>query len=58
MLAVIGEFMTTEDPQKTWDDYYKRKKVQRMEEAFKLWEQMLSSGVNEETVIALDFLHF
>lgn len=50
--------MTTEDPQKTWSDYYKRKKLQRMEEASILWEQMCNSGINEETVLALDFLHF
>ena len=50
--------MTTEDPQKTWDEYYKNKKIQRMEEATKLWDLMSDSGVNEETVLALDFLHF
>jgi len=50
--------VTTEDPQKTWDEYYKRKRLQRMEEASKLWDFMRGSGVNEETVLALDFLHF
>lgn len=50
--------MSTEDPQNTWDEYYKSKKIQRMEEASKLWDQMSSSGINEETALAMDFLHF
>ena len=50
--------MTTEDPQRTWSDYYQRKKAQRMEEASGLWDLMCNAGVNEETVLALDFTHF
>ena len=50
--------MTTKDPQKTWNEYYEKKKRQRMEEATKLWEQMSNSGVTAETVLAIDFLHF
>ena len=29
-----------------------------MEEAIKLWDQMRDSDVNDETVLAIDFLHF
>lgn len=50
--------MATDDPQKIWDDYFERKKSQRIEEASKLWVEMRSAGVGEETVLALDFLHF
>ncbi len=50
--------MTTEDPQKTWNEYYEKKKLQRMEETSKLWEQMTNSGVTDETLLALDFLNF
>jgi len=50
--------MTNEDSQKIWDEYYKNKKIQRMQEASTLWQQMSSSGVSDETVLAIDFLHF
>ena len=48
----------SEDPQKTWDDYYQRKKAERMAEASELWELMRKAGVTEETVLVLDFVHF
>jgi hypothetical protein len=48
----------TEDFQNTWSDYYQRKKDQRIAEASELWEQMRKAGVTEETVLALDFVHF
>ena len=50
--------METQDPQKTWSDYYLRKKSQRIEEAGILWERMTQAGVTDETVLALDFVHF
>ncbi len=50
--------MSTEDPQKTWEEYYKSKKIQRMEEATKLWALISESEINDETILALDFLHF
>ena len=50
--------MSTEDPQNTWDEYYKNKKTQRLEEALAMWQQMENAGVTEETVIAIDFVHF
>jgi len=50
--------MDSEDPQKTWSDYYLRKKAQRMEEAAILWERMTKAGVTDKTVLALDFVHF
>ncbi|MDZ7938543.1 MAG: hypothetical protein U5M53_09795 [Rhodoferax sp.] len=48
----------TEDPQKTWSDYYQRKKDQRKDEAFQMCEQMQRAGVNDETYLALDFVFF
>ena len=50
--------MSSEDPQKTWSDYYQRKKAQRLEEASELSKLMLIAEVTEETVLALDFEHF
>jgi len=50
--------MQTDDPQKVWEDYYHRKKSQRLEEAAEMWSQMKGKGVDEETVLALDFVHF
>jgi hypothetical protein len=50
--------MNEEDAQKIWSDYFQRKKAQRLEEAAGLWRLMRSSGVNDATVLALDFTHF
>jgi hypothetical protein len=50
--------MQTEDSEKTWNDYYQRKKNQRNSEALEIWRRMNNSGVTEETVLALDFEHF
>ncbi len=47
-----------EDPQKTWADYYERKKDQRLSEASLMWKELHKAGVSSETVLALDFLHF
>ncbi|MFB2800711.1 hypothetical protein [Shewanella seohaensis] len=46
------------DPQEIWEEYYRNKKFQRLEEAHKLCEQLQEAGVTEETVLALDFVHF
>ena len=50
--------MSIQDPQDVWNEYYKRKKQQRMGEAECLWKQMQAAGVIAETVLELDFLHF
>ncbi|HEX5091838.1 MAG TPA: hypothetical protein VFV84_04020 [Burkholderiales bacterium] len=50
--------MESQDPQKTWSDYYLRKKAQRVEEAGILWDRMTRAGVTDATVLALDFVHF
>ncbi len=50
--------MTEQDSQEVWEDYYRRKKEQRIAEAIALWQQMDNSGVTEATVMALDFLYF
>jgi hypothetical protein len=49
--------MPTEDPQEIWEDYYRLKKVQRMDEANQIWEKMKSQGIDKTTVLALDFVH-
>jgi hypothetical protein len=50
--------MTEQDPQEVWEDYYRRKKEQRINEAIALRQQMEIAGVSEETFMALDFLLF
>ncbi|WP_196158776.1 hypothetical protein [Reinekea sp. G2M2-21] len=50
--------MTQDDPEKVWDDYYARKRAQRIEEVDVLTRNMQESGVTEDTVLALDFVHF
>lgn len=50
--------MPTDDSQEVWEEYYRRKKSQRLEEASQLCSQMQNAGVNDETVLALDFVHF
>jgi len=50
--------MDNQESQKTWEEFYSRKKMQRAEEANSLWQMMEARGVTEETVLALDFVHF
>ena len=50
--------MSSDDPQKIWSEYFQRKKAQRMEEASGLSKLMQDAGITEETVLALDFVHF
>lgn len=50
--------MPSADPQEIWEEYYRNKKSQRLEEANILCKQLQNAGVTEETVIALDFVHF
>ena len=49
--------MADQDPQEIWQAFYENKKAQRIEEAEGLWQQMENAGVNEETILALDFVH-
>ena len=46
------------DPQETWDEYYASIRDRRIGEAENIWTKMTAAGVNDETVLALDFLHF
>ena len=50
--------MSLPDPQKTWDEYYERKKAERLREAGLLWQSLMHAGVTDETVLALDFVLF
>lgn len=50
--------MTDQDPEEIWKTFYDKKKAQRLAEAEELWSQMENAGVTEETVMALDFVHF
>lgn len=47
-----------DDPQKIGDDYYDRIKRRRLAEAALLWGEIEASGSSEETIFALDFVHF
>ncbi|MEM9534319.1 MAG: hypothetical protein AAGA40_01485 [Cyanobacteria bacterium P01_E01_bin.45] len=46
------------DPQRTWDDYYLRKREQRLSEAVMLWQQLEDGGFAQDTIMALDFCCF
>ena len=50
--------MPADNPQKEWDDYFERKRAERLGEASKLWELMQDAGVTNETALALDFVCF
>lgn len=50
--------MPDQDPQEIWSDYYQRIKARRLREADILWSEMREAGVTDETLLALDFLHF
>lgn len=47
----------TEDSQQVWADYYARIRRRRIAETKILHSQMSADGVNDDTVLALDFLH-
>ncbi len=53
-----GEFMPNDNLQEIWEKYYQQKKSQRLEEAHTLCKQLQDARVTEETVLALDFVHF
>lgn len=48
----------TDDPQKIWTDYYARLRRRRIAEAQILHSQMNANGVTDDTILALDFMHF
>lgn len=47
-----------DDPQKTWDEYHDRIKRRRLAAAALLWGEISAAGASEETIFALDFVHF
>jgi hypothetical protein len=50
--------MPIEDPQRIWAEYYQRKKAERIGEAKQMAEMMRLAGVSDETILAVDFVHF
>ena len=50
--------MKPQDAERQWREYYERKKAQRLEEAAALSQQMADAGLTDDSVLALDFLHF
>ena len=44
--------------QQIWDEYYERVKRRRLRAAELLWLELEAAGVNEDTILALDFVHF
>ena len=50
--------MTQNDPQATWDDYYKRLGTRRVSEAKQLFAAMRENGVTDDSALYLDFRHF
>ena len=50
--------MPPQDPQLVWSEYYQRIRDRRTREADALWSQMQQAGVSDDTVLAVDFVHF
>ncbi|OYP35624.1 hypothetical protein [Rhodopirellula sp. MGV] len=48
----------TEDPQQVWTDYYARMRRRRIAEARILHSRMAADGITDDTILALDFMHF
>ena len=46
------------DPQATWKTYYAKIRSRRISEAETLWAEMQRDGVDESTILAIDFVHF
>ncbi len=47
-----------DDPQEVWSHYYKKIRDRRLSEAKTLWVNLQENGINNETVMALDFVYF
>ncbi|MFP7723626.1 hypothetical protein [Lysobacter sp. A3-1-A15] len=43
---------------KAWDEYVQRKRTERLSEAVQVWSALVAGGVDAETVLAIDFVHF
>jgi len=50
--------MNEDEAQKYWNEYYKKRKNERMSEASQMQIQMNQAGVTSATVLALDFVCF
>jgi hypothetical protein len=48
----------SDSAQEIWDRYYANIKDRRLTEAAVLWLRMTADGVTNETMLALDFVHF
>lgn len=44
--------------QQEWIDYIQRKRAERLFEAEQIWSALSTGGVDSETVLAIDFVHF
>ena len=42
----------------TWAEYARRKRAERLSEAEDVWRALRAGGVDDETVLAVDFVHF
>lgn len=50
--------MVNEEAQHVWQDYYQRKKRERLSEASMLWQVIEQAGVGDSTILAVDFVFF
>ena len=46
------------DAQNTWAEYVQRKRAERLYEADQVWSALVAGGVDSETILAIDFVHF
>lgn len=46
------------EAQNAWAEYVQRKRAERLYEAEQVWSTLVAGGVDAETVLAIDFVHF
>lgn len=47
-----------DDARRTWDEYRRRKRAERLAEADQVWQALVAGGAGEQTLLAIDFVHF
>lgn len=50
--------MPATTPDGIWTDYHARKRAERLEEAETVWRRLTEAGVDEQTVLVVEFVHF
>lgn len=46
------------EAQRTWTEYARRKRAERLSEAGQVWSAARAGGIDDATLLAIDFVHF